>query len=123
MSSLERPLSGEVLVFHLDEERPRAADPAALARGGRNARTLLKAGPLRVTLVALAPGGETGEHEAQGPITVQPVEGAIRFSAHGRDHDLRPGDLLSAGPGIRHRVSSAAGGVFLLTVAQQPGGG
>ncbi len=117
MPSIERPLSGDVLVFSLDEEREHAADSAALDRSGRNARTLLKSGALRVTLVVLAAGGEIAEHEADGPITVQPVSGRIRFTAQGQDHDLGPRQLLALGAGIRHSVSSESGGAFLLTVS------
>lgn len=123
MPSIQRPLSGDVLVFALDEERERAADPALLERSGRNARTLLKSGPLRVTLVVLGPGGSLAEHQADGPITVQPLEGRVRFTAAGGDHDLGPGELLSAGPGIRHSVTSEAGATFLLTVAYPAGSG
>ena len=117
MSSIERPLSADVLVFDLEKEQGVTADPALLERSGKNARTLLKSGPLRVSLVVLAAGGEIAEHQSEGPITVQPVQGSVRFSAQGRDYDLRPGEVLAAGPGVRHRVSSDGGGAFLLTVA------
>lgn len=118
MPSIQRPLSGDILVFDIAEERERAADPELMERSGRNARTLLKSGPLRVTLVVLSPGGELAEHEAAGPITVQVVEGRIRFRTSDEEHDLGPGQLLSAGPGIRHHVSSEDGASFLLTVSQ-----
>lgn len=117
MTTIRRPLSGDVLVFDLEAERGRAADRSLLERSGRNARTLLKSGPLRVTLVVVAPGGEIPEHQAEGPITVQPVQGRVRFSAEGRHYDLGPGEVLAAGPGVRHSVTSEAGGAFLLTVS------
>jgi quercetin dioxygenase-like cupin family protein len=120
MPSIRRPLSGDVLVFDLAEERRRSADGSILDRSGRNARTLLKDGPLRVTLVVLAPGGELAEHRAEGPITVQPLDGRIHFTVQDRTHDLGSGQLLSVGPGIRHSVSSPAGAAFLLTVALTP---
>lgn len=122
MPSIQRPLSGDILVFEIEEERERAADPELIGRSGRNARTLLKDGPLRVTLVVLGPGGELAEHEAAGPITVQVVEGRIRFGAGDEEHELGPGQLLAAGPGIRHRVASDDGATFLLTVSH-PGAG
>ena len=121
MPSIQRPLSGDVLVFDVEEERERAADPSLLERSGRNARTLIKTGPLRLTLVVVAPGGEIGEHQAEGPILVEPVRGAIRLTADGRSHDLRPGQVLSCGPGVRHSVSSQEGGTFLLTVVHPEG--
>lgn len=117
MPSIQRPLSGDVMVFRLDDERERTADPATVQKHGRAARTLLKEGPLRVTLVVLAPGGELAEHSAEGPITLQPLAGSIRFTAAGEAHDVRAGDMLSAGAGVRHAVSSEDGATFLLTVA------
>lgn len=117
MPSIERSLSGDLLVFELDEERERASDAAILARSGRSARTLLKDGPLRITLIVLAPGGEISEHHAEGPITVQPIQGRIRFEARGAQREIGPGELLAAGPGVPHSVSSDDGATFLLTVA------
>lgn len=116
MPSIRRPLSGDVLVFHLEEERERTADPATIQKHGRCARTLLRDGPMRVTLVVLGPGGELAEHSADGPITVQPLAGSIRFTADGRAHHLAAGEMLSAGAGVPHSVSSRDGATFLLTV-------
>lgn len=115
---VHRPLTGDVLVFQLEQERERMGDLAPGESGGRNARALLKSGPLRVTLIALAPGGATSEHQAEGPITIQPIHGRIRFTAETGDRELGPGELLFAGPGLRHAVASAEGAVFLLTIVQ-----
>lgn len=117
MPSIQRPLAGDVMVFRLDEERVRTADPAAVKRGGPSARTLLKDGPLRVTLIVLGAGGAIAEHSADGPITVHVLDGDIRFTAAGQAHELRAGDLLSTHGGIRHSVASEHSGSFLLTVA------
>jgi quercetin dioxygenase-like cupin family protein len=117
MAPIQRPLSGDVLVFDIDEELDRVSDIELISRSGRNARTLLKMEPLRVTLIVLGPGGELAEHEAPGPITVQVVQGRIGFVVEGEQHDLGPGQLLAAGPGIRHSVTSAEGAAFLLTVS------
>jgi quercetin dioxygenase-like cupin family protein len=122
MSSIQRPLSGNVLVFQIDEERDRAADPELVSRSGRNARTLVKMGSLRLTLVVLGPGGELAEHQASGPITVQVLHGRILFVAEGEQHAIGPGQLLAAGAGVRHSVVSEQGAAFLLTVSQAPQG-
>lgn len=112
MSSVERALSGDVLVVELHDE------PGAEPHAGRLARTLVKNGPLRATLVTLAPGGDIPEHHAEGPITVQPLQGHLRFTALGTVHDIGPGQLLSLGAGVRHAVASTEGATFLLTVAK-----
>jgi quercetin dioxygenase-like cupin family protein len=117
MPSIQRPLSGDVMRFDLRAEDERTADPATIQAHGRAARTLLKDGPLRITMIVLAPGGTVAEHHADGPITIQPLRGTIRFTAAGEDHEIGPGELLSAGAGVRHSVASDDGAAFLLTVS------
>ena len=56
MSSLRRTLEGDVLVHHLKRDE-QMIDQSLLARHGRTARTLVKEGPLRLTVIALAAGG------------------------------------------------------------------
>lgn len=114
MSSIDRPLSGAVRVFDLGAEAEVAEAPA----GGRGARTLLKEGPLRLTLVRVSAGGAIPEHHADGPIAVQALEGTLEFVAAGETHVLEPGRLLTLGAGVPHSVRSAGGALFLLTVAK-----
>lgn len=118
MSSIDRPLSGDVLRFRLDEERRRINDPPQLDRHGRSARTLLKEGPLRLTLVMLRAGGHIAAHKAGGPISVHVLNGDIRFRAAGQDRRLAVGDVLVLNAGVEHEVDSDAGGTFLLTIVQ-----
>ena len=54
---------------------------------------------------------------AEGPITLQALDGSITFTVAGQRYDVGPGQLLSAGAGIRHAVSSEVGATLLLTVA------
>jgi quercetin dioxygenase-like cupin family protein len=115
MSSMNRTLADDVLVRHLKEDE-RMIDQTLLARHGRSARTLVKEGPLRLTLIQLAPGGSMAAHTAAGPVTMHVIEGEITFSALSRDYVVKAGDILVMAPGVEHAVRSAAGGVFLLTV-------
>lgn len=116
MSSLDRSLAADVLRLRLPDERAKVEDPDLLAKNGRNARTLVKEGPLRVTLVAVAPGGHVPEHHADGPVTMQVVDGRLRIRAGGAEHELTAGDLLALAPGVLHEVRSDEGGAFLLTI-------
>lgn len=117
MPSIDRALSGQPLRFHLPSERAAIRGSERQEAHGRSGRTLVKDGPLRVTIVALGPGEVLTEHHAPGPITVQVLEGTIRFSAGGAHHDLSAGELLALGAGTPHAVTSLEGGVFLLTLA------
>lgn len=117
MPTINRPLAGGSLRFRLEDELQQISATGLPARQGRSARTLIKDGPLRVTLIVLGAGESIPEHQAEGPITVAPISGEIAFqTADGIEH-LRPGDLLALGGGIRHSVESASGGAFLLTIA------
>lgn len=118
MPSLNRPLAGQPLLFHLRETRADLMDAGSLVKSGRAAQTLVKEGPLRVTIVALAPGGELLAHRAEGPITVQVIAGSIVFRAEGEEWRMLQGDVLALPPGVEHSVESESGGEFLVTVAK-----
>ena len=112
---VQRPVSGPALAFTVDDEVRTVRDQ--LATTTRSARTLVKNGPLRATVMGLAPGGELASHSADGPITVHVLEGAIEFEAEGRSWPLPAGSLFALDAGIPHRVRAPDGGIFLLTVA------
>lgn len=118
MSPVRHPVSGTALVFELAAECRIVHEQ--LATTTRTARTLVKNGPLRATLIGLAAGSELASHKADGPITIHVLEGAIELEAEGRTSPLPAGSLLALGAGIVHAVRSREGGVFLLTVAAPP---
>ncbi|MGK7312816.1 MAG: cupin domain-containing protein [Candidatus Longimicrobiales bacterium M2_2A_002] len=117
MSSIDRPLSADVLHFDLAAEEKAAIHPETLERDGRSSRTLLKDGALRVTLIVLGPGGGIPEHTAQGPVTVHPLRGSLEVTVEDETHAVAPGGLLTFGAGVSHAVRSEEGAAFLLTVA------
>ncbi|HET8633032.1 MAG TPA: cupin domain-containing protein [Gemmatimonadales bacterium] len=118
MSSVDRPLTGDVLAFTLAEEIRHLRESLSDAPA-RSARTLVKEGPqgpVSMTLVGLKPGGEMREHEARGPVTLQVLEGAVVLDTSDKSVELKAGMVAALGPGIRHAVRSADGAIFLLTV-------
>lgn len=114
MSSLDRALD-DVRIHHLTQDQ-HLIDPSLLARHGRSARTLVKEGPLRLTMVAIGPGGTLPAHSTAGPITIHVLEGEVTVSVLEREYPLGPSDVLVLAPGMEHAARSALGGVFLLTV-------
>lgn len=115
MSSLDHTITGNALAISLEDEiRLVRADLAAATE--RIGRTVLKNGPLRVTLVALKPGGALPSHRSEGPITVQVLEGTMEVRAGEANHRLPPGAIFALAGGIQHSVLSEGGGIFLLTL-------
>lgn len=107
------------MLFHFGTEGySEWVDQALLDRSGRTARTLVKDGPLRVTLIALMPGHGLPDHRAEGPITVQVLSGQMRFRIGEEEWELAERDLISLEEGIHHSVASDEGCVFLLTLAR-----
>ncbi|HEY0971950.1 MAG TPA: cupin domain-containing protein [Gemmatimonadales bacterium] len=115
MSPVQRPISGPALSFALADELRIIHEQ--LATTSRTARTLVKNGPLRATLIGLAAGGELASHRAEGPITLHVLEGTLELEAEGSSYELPTGSLLALDAGIVHAVRSRDGGVFLLTVS------
>ena len=118
MSSMHRTLEGNVLVHHLTEDE-RMIDQDLLAKHGRSARTLVKQGLLRLTMVALAPGGTLPVHSTTGPVSVHVLEGEVVIHAVGSDYLLRAGDILVLAPQVEHSARAQSGAVFLLTVVHE----
>jgi quercetin dioxygenase-like cupin family protein len=115
MSSMHRTISGEVLAQHLTEDAM-LIDRGLVEQHGRSARTLVKEGPLRVTMIALAPSGTLPPHSTVGPISIQLMEGDITVTAAGREYPLATHDLLVISSNVEHSATSTKGGAFLLTV-------
>ena len=120
MSSMHRTISGEVLVQHLTEDAM-LIDRGLVEQHGRSARTLVKEGPLRVTMIALAANGTLPAHSTVGPISIQLLEGDITFTAAGSVYPLEMRDLLVISANVEHSATSAKGGAFLLTVMHAAG--
>ena len=115
MSSLRRTIEGEVLVHHLVRSE-QMIDQDLLAKHGRTARTVVKEGPLRLTLIALAAGGTLPSHATDDPVTIQVLDGTVVFDAAGREYPLALGDVLVLAAGVDHSARSEGGVLFLLTV-------
>jgi quercetin dioxygenase-like cupin family protein len=122
MSSLNRTIDGDVLVRHLKRDE-QMIDQDLVTRHGRSARTLVKEGPLRLTLIALAAGGNLPPHRTEGPVTIHLMEGDVTFDAAGQEYSLVPGEVLVLAAGVQHGARSSAGCTFLLTVVHLPSAG
>jgi quercetin dioxygenase-like cupin family protein len=117
MSSINRPLSGPMLTFDLRSQLEGLRREEAYQRSGRAGRTLAKSGRFRLTLVAMADGNTIGTHQAESPMTIQVIEGHIRFRAENEEHELRQGQVLFFGPGDANDIRATTESALLITIS------
>ena len=119
--SPERPprtLTGPALSFDLAQEIAALQREEAWSRNDRNARTLVEEPGLRVVLTILRAGARIREHQADGWVVIQTLEGYVRVESPGETTDLVAGRLLSLQPGVPHDVDAITQSAFLLTIAR-----
>lgn len=113
----ERPLSGPLQSFDLEQEAARLRDEKAWQEGKRNAITLRKGEGMNVVLLVMKAGDRLEEHATPGPFSLSVREGRIRFAASDEVVEAAPETLLSCDAGVRHTVEALSDAVCLLTVA------
>ena len=117
MSSINRPLAGPVLAFDLAEQIAALRAEEPYSRSGRAGRTLAKSGRFRLVLTAMASGNVIGTHQADSPMTLQVVQGSLRFRTNGEEYTLSTGQVLFFGPGEAHDITATEESALLLTLS------
>jgi quercetin dioxygenase-like cupin family protein len=112
----ERLFPDGVHVFQPAEVIQALRADVAYAESGKNGSTLVKNDGLRVLLEVLRAGAALHEHRAPGPITVQVLEGELRFGSAEQIIYLRPGELLALPAGRPHSVEAVTDAAFLITI-------
>ena len=84
-----------VHTFDLQETARTLRQEPEYEKNGRNGITLVKNPDLRVVLEVVRRGSGLGQHRAPGPITVQVLEGEIRFDALDEIFYLKRGELIT----------------------------
>ncbi len=74
--------------------------------GDRQTVALFKTNELEVMRVVLPKGKSMPAHKVAGDITVQCLEGSIRFNSDGKDQLLAVGDMLYLAGGVVHSLTA-----------------
>ncbi len=112
-----RRLAGRRLTFMLGAEDDTLRTFAEVSKTGRAGKTLVKEGPLRITLVALKKGTALPSHHVEGPISIQTIRGCLRLTTEKGDMDVPAGSLMALGPGVIHTAKAHEDCAILLTFA------
>ena len=78
--------------------------------------TLVNTDGLEVIRLVVLAGQEIPTHKAQGPITVQCLDGRVRFTAHGRTHELDAGKFLYLSSAEPHSLVGIEDSSLLRTI-------
>jgi quercetin dioxygenase-like cupin family protein len=113
----EHQLKGETMLFDWDEEARSVLDEANEAGARRSARTLVKDGPLRLTLVGIKAGASLRDHKAGGPVNIHVLEGDIDVKVGERTERLQKGRSVVLASDVAHSLQAQSDSVLLLTIA------
>lgn len=119
MASMARALTGENLTFDLGMQIAELRRDDGYLRSGRVGRTLVKAGSFRLTLTVIAEGVEIGTHHAVSPMTLQPVEGRLRYRVGDDEFQIGEGEVLFFGPGHAQDIRALEDTALLLTISTE----
>lgn len=112
-------LAGDVLSFSIALEDAVLRERAASAKSGRAAKTLVKEGRMRVTLVALRKDTALGGHAVQGEVTIQVLRGAVHIGFDDRDVRATKGSVIALQAGVAHDVWAVRDAALLITNAMR----
>lgn len=121
MPSMTRPLTGAHLTFLLADQIAELRRDESYLQTGRLGRTLVKDGALRLTLTVLREGTEAGTHQAVTPMSLQVLEGRLRYRVDEAEHTLGAGELLFFGPGHAEDIRALEDTALLLTIMGEEG--
>src|SRR5688500_13471933 len=117
MSFINRPLSGPVLAYDLAEQNAARRSEEPYQRSGCAGRTLAKNGRFRLVITTMANGNEIGTHQADSPMTLQVVQGAMTFRSNGQEYTMTAGQVRFFGPGEAHDIRATEDSALLLTLS------
>jgi quercetin dioxygenase-like cupin family protein len=112
-------LAEEVIRHNISKELEKLQNaPSWRRESGRSAETLVKYEEFRIVLVRMKAGSYMSHHRAEGPVSIQALQGKIRVHLpDDRTEDIKPGDLLTLERCLEHDVEATEESAFLLTIA------
>ena len=103
-------------IQHAVSGEPANVLPPAAAPGDRQTVALFKTSELEVIRVVLLQGKSMPPHKVAGDITVQCLEGSIRFISEGKDQVLAAGEMLYLVGGVVHSLTAVEDACALVHI-------
>jgi quercetin dioxygenase-like cupin family protein len=112
-----RPTAGGMITVKLSDEIARLRSAAEWKSADRHAISLIKDDALNVLLMALKKGAHLHEHRTKGPIAVQVISGAIRFSSGSDQRTISAGEMVGLDRGVPHSLEALEESALILVTA------
>jgi len=113
----ERPLDAPMVPIDLAAYIQQINMEEAWQKNDRNAITVFKSETFRIVLVGLHKDAKMESHLAEGVISVQVLEGKIKFSTERESVALGPRQMVVLHERILHSVTAEEESFFLLSIA------
>jgi quercetin dioxygenase-like cupin family protein len=112
-----RSTDSKLLAFDLPSLIDKMKKSYTWANGELNAMILLKSPEKQIILTAMHEGTEISSFQSNDSVTLQIIEGKLRFH-HGKDTiTLYKGQLMTLNDNIKYRLTTEEETVFLLTIS------
>lgn len=113
----DRILDASLVTMNLNDVIEQVRNEPSWNNSDRNSITLFKSDAMRIVLIGLHQGAELKTHTANGIISVQALEGHIRFTTEQKTAELQKGQMLALHKQVPHSVVALKESFFLLTLA------
>ncbi len=89
------------------------------AQHGRRQETIYHHEAVTLILFSFEEGGSLPDHQANGTVTIQALEGRLQVQAGEEAYTLQPGNMVLLAPNIRHSVTATEQSALLVTVSRE----
>ncbi|HTO15544.1 MAG TPA: cupin domain-containing protein [Edaphocola sp.] len=113
----DRVLDADLVEMDLNKFIEQIRNEETWKTGGLNSITIFKSKQLRIVLIGLKAQSELKKHIAPAQISVQVLEGKVKFTAEKQSVILSKGQMVSLKPKIPHSVFAEEESFFLLSLA------
>ena len=113
-----RILDAPMVEMDLDKFIQQVKSESTWANSDRNSITIYKSETLTLVLMGLHNQAELKPHKANGVITVQVLQGSIKFSTDSQTSVLEKGQMIALHENIMHSVHALTDTFFLLTLVK-----
>ncbi|MEJ7736934.1 MAG: cupin domain-containing protein [Chitinophagaceae bacterium] len=113
----DRMLNASLITMDLNQFMEQVRNEPTWKESDRNSITIFKSDNMRIVLIGLHEGAELKTHTANGIISVQVLEGHMRFTTEPETVELQKGQMLALHKKVPHGVLALKETFFLLTLA------